>query len=66
MYFNNQQALHTAYWHDGFGAQHSHGCVNLAPEDALWLFKWTTPNMRAADETFSSPDNLGTWVWVHY
>jgi lipoprotein-anchoring transpeptidase ErfK/SrfK len=50
MYFNKDVALHTAYWHDGFGYKHSHGCVNLPPLDAQWLFQW-------------APDDV--WVWVH-
>jgi hypothetical protein len=36
-------ALHTAYWHDGFGRPKSHGCVNLAPIDARWLYFWSDP-----------------------
>jgi len=36
-------ALHTAYWHDRFGKPVSHGCVNLAPIDARWLYFWTDP-----------------------
>jgi hypothetical protein len=40
MYFNQDIALHGAYWHNSFGYQHSHGCVNLAPADARWLFYW--------------------------
>jgi lipoprotein-anchoring transpeptidase ErfK/SrfK len=36
-------ALHTAYWHDKFGTARSHGCVNLAPSDARWLYFWTDP-----------------------
>jgi hypothetical protein len=38
-------ALHTAYWHDGFGKQRSHGCVNLAPRDARWLYYWSDPQV---------------------
>jgi hypothetical protein len=38
-------ALHTAYWHDGFGTRRSHGCVNLAPRDARWLYFWTEPQV---------------------
>jgi hypothetical protein len=38
-------ALHTAYWHDGFGKPRSHGCVNLAPIDARWLYFWSDPWM---------------------
>ena len=32
--------LHAAYWHDGFGGKRSHGCVNLAPRDARFLYEW--------------------------
>jgi lipoprotein-anchoring transpeptidase ErfK/SrfK len=36
-------ALHGTYWHNNFGLQMSHGCVNMRNEDARWLFRWTTP-----------------------
>lgn len=49
MYFDRDIALHTAYWHDGFGYRRSHGCVNLAPLDARWLFDW-------------APEALSVWV----
>ncbi|HEY1557598.1 MAG TPA: L,D-transpeptidase [Kofleriaceae bacterium] len=38
-------ALHTAYWHDQFGHARSHGCVNLAPRDARWLYFWSDPQV---------------------
>jgi hypothetical protein len=38
-------ALHTAYWHDQFGTRRSHGCVNLAPKDARWLYFWSDPQV---------------------
>lgn len=42
MYFTTSgAAIHGAYWHDNFGVQWSHGCVNLRPEDAERLYKWT-------------------------
>jgi hypothetical protein len=67
MYFNKDMALHGAYWHDKFGFKHSHGCVNLPPADALWLWNWTTPD--STDKSFVMvPDRNnnteGTWVWV--
>lgn len=43
MYFEGSFALHAALWHDQFGRQRSHGCVNMAPADARWLFQWTGP-----------------------
>ncbi|MEZ4401518.1 MAG: L,D-transpeptidase [Kofleriaceae bacterium] len=38
-------ALHTSYWHDKFGIPKSHGCVNLAPRDARWLYFFTDPQV---------------------
>ncbi len=45
MFFWKGQALHGAYWHDDFGRVKSHGCVNLSPMDARYLFEWTQPNL---------------------
>lgn len=44
-YFHNSVALHGAFWHGGFGLVRSHGCVNLSPADARWLFGFTTPQL---------------------
>lgn len=44
-YPEDDLALHTAYWHDGFGKPRSHGCVNLAPRDARWLYFWSDPQV---------------------
>lgn len=43
MFFEGSYALHGAFWHDGFGRVRSHGCVNLGPSDARWIFMWSTP-----------------------
>ncbi len=43
--FQAHNALHGAYWHDRFGNRKSHGCVNLAPHDARWVFDWTGPTL---------------------
>lgn len=41
MYFTKQgAAIHGAYWHDNFGTQWSHGCVNLRPQDSELLYDW--------------------------
>lgn len=42
-YFQEGYAFHAAYWHDSFGRPKSHGCVNLSPLDARFLFHWTDP-----------------------
>jgi hypothetical protein len=44
-YFQEGYALHAAYWHDDFGIPRSHGCINLSPEDAKWLFSWSEPQI---------------------
>lgn len=58
MYFDGSYALHGAFWHRSFGFVRSHGCVNLGPSDARWLFGWTVPllpdgwhGVHATDET---------------
>ncbi len=64
MYFNRDIALHGAYWHDSFGYKHSHGCVNLAPADAYWLFQWTTPYVGPDGPRVVYAKDNGTWVRV--
>lgn len=44
-YFHNSVALHGAFWHGGFGLVRSHGCVNLSPSDARWVFGFTEPHL---------------------
>ncbi|MFO0680884.1 MAG: L,D-transpeptidase [Sandaracinus sp.] len=65
MYFEGSYALHAAFWHDNFGRVRSHGCVNLAPADARWLFEWTTPGLPPGwHGVIAGPRTPGTWVHV--
>jgi len=41
-------AIHGAFWHNAFGEKRSHGCINVTPEDAKWIFRWTTPTVSLA------------------
>lgn len=63
-YFKDGYALHGAYWHDKFGRPKSHGCINLAPEDARRLFFWTDPQLppgwHGVREALT-----GTHIFVH-
>jgi len=45
MYFQGGYALHAAYWHDDFGRPRSHGCINMAPIDARYVFEWSSPDV---------------------
>lgn len=40
MYYDQARALHAAYWRTRFGFPQSHGCVNLSPGDARWIYEW--------------------------
>lgn len=40
MYFDKARALHGAYWRAFLGVPQSHGCVNMYPGDAHWVFNW--------------------------
>lgn len=62
-YFTGGYALHAAYWHDDFGRLHSHGCVNLAPRDAAWLYRWTDPVVPPG--WHGATTKAGTIVYVH-
>jgi lipoprotein-anchoring transpeptidase ErfK/SrfK len=46
MYFQGSYALHGAFWHRNYGVRMSHGCINLAPLDAKYLFFFTGPGVR--------------------
>lgn len=63
-YFEDGYALHGAYWHDRFGVPKSHGCINLAPEDARRLFFFTEPAVPAGWHGRLLPLK-GTVVFVH-
>ncbi|MEC4986461.1 MAG: L,D-transpeptidase [Oscillatoria sp. PMC 1068.18] len=51
MYYHQGYAIHGAYWHHQFGTPVSHGCTNVAPDHAEWLFNWAS---------------IGTPIVVHY
>jgi lipoprotein-anchoring transpeptidase ErfK/SrfK len=57
-------AVHSTFWHNDFGQKRSHGCVNCSPDDAHWIWRWTTPNvpLYPGDVTVQGPG--GTHVIV--
>jgi hypothetical protein len=56
LFFQAHNALHGAYWHDVFGNEKSHGCANLAPRDARYLFEWLEPKLPAGWTSVRYPD----------
>jgi hypothetical protein len=66
LYFHQSYALHGAFWHRNFGVQMSHGCVNLAPLDAKWVFLNTDPPLPPGwHGAWSSTDRPGSLIVVH-
>jgi hypothetical protein len=66
MYFQLAYALHSAFWHNGFGRPRSHGCVNLAPADARWVFNFIEPALPVPlHGVFPKPDAPGTRLFIH-
>jgi hypothetical protein len=64
-FFNKAVALHGVFWHRNFGRVQSHGCVNLAPKDARFLFGWTLPRLpRGWSAALPTPTEKGTLIRV--
>jgi lipoprotein-anchoring transpeptidase ErfK/SrfK len=58
-------AFHSTYWHNDYGRPRSHGCVNMLPEDAKWIFRWTLPLVSYDErQTWSGKPAEGTLVKV--
>jgi hypothetical protein len=67
MYFHDSYAIHGAFWHGQWGWRMSHGCVNMAPEDARWIFNWASPQLPEGwHGIFSGESETGSPVVVHH
>jgi lipoprotein-anchoring transpeptidase ErfK/SrfK len=64
-YFHEGYAIHSAYWHDNFGLARSHGCVNLAPIDAMRVFRFTDVNVPDGWHGLNLDGGKGTSVVIH-
>ncbi len=65
MYFERGYGLHGTFWHRDFGNKHSHGCVNLTPLDAEYLFSWTSPKLPPGwTAALPTPYEPGTLIRV--
>ena len=66
MYFHKSYAVHGAFWHENFGVKMSHGCINMAPLDAKYVFFHTDPPVRQGWQgAWSSDERVGSLVVVH-
>jgi lipoprotein-anchoring transpeptidase ErfK/SrfK len=58
----NGVAFHGTYWHNDFGKQRSHGCINLPPQAARWIYRWTQPVVPPTEQQVY--EDYGTTVDV--
>ncbi|MCZ2144554.1 MAG: L,D-transpeptidase [Anaerolineales bacterium] len=50
IFYDRNTAIHGVYWPVVLGFNQSHGCVNMSPGDANWIYHWA---------------KNGDWVYVH-
>ncbi len=55
-------AFHGTYWHNDFGSPRSHGCINLSPAAARWIYRWTLPVVPAGEALLEAEE--GTQVHI--
>lgn len=46
-------AIHGTFWHMNYGTPMSGGCINMVPDEAKWIYRWTIP--YASPERWFTP-----------
>lgn len=65
MYFQLAFAMHSAFWHNSFGRPRSHGCINLTPTDARWMFNFATPEVPVGwHGAYPTDEKPGTRLYI--
>jgi hypothetical protein len=62
-YFLSGFSFHGTYWHNDYGDEASHGCVNMTPDAARWLYRWVEPVLPFGEIQSPKPED-GTPVIV--
>ncbi|MCC6905090.1 MAG: L,D-transpeptidase [Anaerolineae bacterium] len=58
-------AIHGAYWHNNFGLPRSHGCINVTPDAAKWVYRWSQPYLTYdEDYRWVEPGELATKISI--
>jgi hypothetical protein len=65
-FFKGSYGFHAAFWHNDFGHRRSHGCINLSPTDARYLFTFTQPILPPGwNAILPIPEDRPTTIQVH-
>ena len=57
-------AIHGTYWHGDFGRARSHGCINVTPEIARFVYRWVDPTAPYDAVASGSSKEPGTTIVV--
>ncbi len=57
-------AIHGTWWHGDYGRPRSHGCLNVTPEAARWIWRWVEPGSPYTASADGSSREPGTPVIV--
>jgi len=57
-------AIHSTFWHNNYGERTSRGCVNVRPQDAKWIWRWSTPHVGYDPGDITITDFSGTNIRV--
>lgn len=64
LFIGNGIAFHSTFWHNNYGEKTSRGCVNVRPEDARWIWRWTRPAVGYDPGDVTVTDYSGTNIRV--
>lgn len=64
LFIGDGVAIHSTFWHNNFGEPSSHGCINVAPGDAKWVFRWANPETPFEKGDITVSGKIGTPVKV--
>jgi hypothetical protein len=59
-------AIHGTYWHNDYGRQRSHGCVNVPTAASQWIYRWCRPDVPYEDQRVFARVDDTTAVEVVY
>lgn len=57
-------AIHGTWWHGDYGRPRSHGCLNVTPEAAKWIYRWAEPVATYEQAAAGSARHPGTPIIV--
>jgi len=64
IFANGGVAVHSTFWHNNYGYPMSHGCVNVQPDVAKFVFRWSQPVCQYDPGVIEITDYSGTNVQV--